>query len=258
MNDLFLDKLQAARLKERPLLMTHFVAGYPTAAESSVLAKALASAGADILECQLPFSDPLADGPSIMQANQLALENGSTPKSGFALLDGLSAQTSCPLIIMSYANIAFRMGWKKFAQACKTAGAYGLIMPDLPLDEGGAEFQDLLAAQGVHLLPVVSPGMEDERLALVLRKASGFIYATLRSGVTGARSGLESRSLDFLRRIRQHSTLPIAAGFGISDKAQIDSLLGLADIVVIGSHLLDLYQASGLKAVQSFVRALQA
>ncbi|MBU0934258.1 MAG: tryptophan synthase subunit alpha [Spirochaetes bacterium] len=258
MNDLFLDKLQAARLKERPLLMTHFVAGYPAMAESRVLAEALAAAGADILECQLPFSDPLADGPSIMQANQQALDNGSTPKSGFALLDGLSARTGCPLIIMSYVNIAYRMGWEKFALACKKAGAYGLLMPDLPLDEGGAEFQDLLAAQGVHLLPVVSPGMEDERLALVLRKARGFIYATLRSGVTGARSGLESSSLDFLRRIHQHSTLPVAAGFGISDKVQIDSLQGLADIVVIGSHLLDLYRTSGLTAVQRFVRSLQS
>jgi len=242
----------------RRLLMTHLVAGFPSLAGSRELAETLLSGGTDLLEIQVPFSDPLADGPTIMAANQQALAAGTVPMDAFSLLESLAGRYSAPLLLMTYANIPFRLGWTEFAAACARAGAAGVIVPDLPIDEPGQNLRRVLNKSNIHFIEVLSPGMSAKRLARVCRSAKGFIYATLRAGTTGAGLNIASSGLDFLQQLKAVSTLPLAAGFGISKPEHLDLLKDKTAAVVIGSQIINLYQHGGLKAVSDFVSLCRA
>jgi len=241
------------RNRERLLLMTHVVAGYPDPATSRTIVETMAGSGADLIEIQIPFSDPLADGPTITAANRIALENGMRPRDCFAMVRDLSARLSTPLLIMTYVNIPFQMGLERFAAACAEAGAAGAIIPDLPRDEIDQDLPALLSEHGLAHVPVLSPGMRPDRIRTVLEGASGFVYVTLRTGVTGALSEIGGRGLDFLDVVRKATALPIAAGFGISSPEHIRLLEGKADAVVVGSRVIDLFNREGLDGVRAFL-----
>jgi len=235
-------------------LMAHLVAGDPDLNRSLDLALCLAGNGADLLEIQIPFSDPLADGPAIMASNRRALEQGVRPEDAFALIGRIREKARIPLLVMTYGNIPYRMGWDRFADRCVAAGACGAIIPDLPWDEPLPGLSRSLSRRGIHFIRLVSPGMSAERLVATVRMATGFLYLTLRVGTTGPAARLESRGLEFLQRVKAASRLPVAAGFGISSPEQAGLLKGQVDAVIVGSRLIELRESGGLEAVGAFIR----
>ncbi len=243
--------------QQRLRLMTHVVAGYPDLEMSERLVVEMARSGVDLVEIQIPFTDPLADGPTIVKANQAALDNGVMPDDCFRLARRLRERVDIPLLFMTYANIPFSIGWEEFIRRSVDAGISGLIVPDLPFDEG-VEFSRLCREYDCYLIPVVSPGMSDARLAGVLESVRGFVYATLRVGITGARKEIDDAGLNFLQRLKQFTTLPIAAGFGISSAGMLSPLEGRIEAAVIGSHVLNLLNTRGLEAVSQFIRSCKA
>lgn len=227
-------------------LMTHIVAGYPTLEESEKIALAMYESGASFIEVQMPFSDPIADGSTIMKANEVALKNGMTTQKCFELIKrlkgGIPIPVSAPILIMTYFNIAFNYGLEKFCATAAKAGVYGLIIPDIPIDEEKTEnYISLCKKHGLHPIQVVSPITPDKRLKALSKVASGFVYCVSAYGTTGTRDVL-NRNLDrYLSKVRKFIKLPLAVGFGISTKEQVKTAAQKADIVVIGSKILNLY-----------------
>ncbi|MDP2691238.1 MAG: tryptophan synthase subunit alpha [bacterium] len=242
-------------------LMTHIVAGYPTIAKSQQLALTMAKSGVSFIEIQIPFSDPVADGRTIMEANQVALENGTTPEDCFELMARLKHKTHIPLLFMTYFNIPFRYGLEKFCERAKAVGAYGLIIPDIPIDEEPYDhYIKLCKKHDLHPIQVISSITPEERLKRIGKVASGFVYCVTGTRTTGERKELDSDSGDYLSRVRKHIRIPLALGFGISSKKQVKAVLKKADIAVIGSKILKLSQScpSGRDRVRRFILSLNS
>jgi tryptophan synthase alpha chain len=235
-------------------LMTHVVAGYPNLTATADLIRLMADTGVDLVEIQIPFSDPLADGPTIMRASQHALDNGVTTEDCFRLAEEVAKTVDIPLLFMTYGNIPFAMGMKRFMRRCADAGIQGLIVPDLPFDEETDDHLDLAHDAGLKIIQVTSPSTGEQRLARVCALAEGFIYATLKVGITGAGADVDDQGIGFLNRIRSLSDLPIAAGFGISSPEHVKKLIGKTDMAVIGSHVINVYEKEGKKGVAAFLK----
>ena len=236
-------------------LMTHVVAGYPSLAANEELIRLMARRGVRLIEIQIPFTDPLADGPTIMRANQAALDAGITPEHCFDLCAKLSRELDVAFIFMTYANIPFASGMERFLDQAAASGASGVILPDLPWDEDDGDYAEMARERGLHPVMVISPDTEGPRLDAVLTRASGLIYTTLKVGITGAGASMDQAGLDYVRGLKTKAGLPIAAGFGISRPEHVRMLDGLADAAVIGSHIINLMDAGGLKAVDEFLAA---
>lgn len=237
--------------------MTHIVAGYPTLKESEEIAAVMLESGVSFLEIQIPFSDPVADGPVIMKANQKALENGVTPEDCFELMAKLQKKTKTPLLFMSYYNILFRYGLEKFCKRAKSVGCYGFIVPDAPIDEEPYEhYMETCKKYGIHPIQVLSPITPDERLKKIGKIASGFVYCVARTGTTGSLDGLPTELSAYLQRVRKFIKTPIALGFGISTPQDVLSALNVADIAVVGSALVRTYEESSINGIKTFLEGL--
>lgn len=236
-------------------LMTHVVAGYPSLEANEELIRLMAKRGVKLIEIQIPFTDPLADGPTIMRANQAALDSGITPKHCFELCEKLSRELDVAFMFMTYANIPFAMGLERFLDKAAASGASGVILPDLPWDEADGDYADMARERGLHPVMVISPDTEGPRLDAVLKRASGLVYTTLKVGITGAGAGMDQAGVDYVRGLKTRAGLPIAAGFGISRPEHVRMLYGLADAAVIGSHIINLMDDGGLAAVDEFLAA---
>lgn len=221
--------------KKNGLFMAHMIAGYPTIEDSEKVAEALVKGGADIIELQIPFSDPMADGPAISVASDEAIKAGATVAKSLALLEKV-AGLGKPVAVMTYLNIAFRYGIPKFVKTIRAAGASALIVPDCPFDtEEGRELLSSCKENDIYLIPVVSPGVPRERLEQLTTDASGFVYCTSRQGITGANSKFAKELFDFVKELKDIFKLPIAVGFGVKSKEDVASLAKVADIVIAGS-----------------------
>jgi tryptophan synthase alpha chain len=221
--------------KEKALFMAHMIAGYPSMAGSENVAEALVAGGVDMIELQIPFSDPMADGPTIAVACEDALKSGATVKDSLALLTKVAALGK-PVAVMSYTNPVYRYGIPAFVKTIKGCGASALIVPDCPFDS--AEGRALLAAckeNDVYLVPVVSPGVPRERLEQLAQDARGFVYCTTRQGITGATGSFSQDLYDFVQQLKDVFKLPIAVGFGVKSKEDVQELGKHADIVIAGS-----------------------
>lgn len=236
-------------------LMTHVVAGYPSLEANEELIRLMARRGVRLIEIQIPFTDPLADGPTIMRANQAALDAGITPEHCFALCEKLSRELDVAFMFMTYANIPFAMGLGRFLDRAAASGASGVILPDLPWDEADGDYAEMARARGLHPVMVISPDTEGPRLDAVLQRASGLVYTTLKVGITGAGASMDQAGVDYVRSLKAKAGLPIAAGFGISRPEHVHMLDGLADAAVIGSHIINLMDDGGLEAVDEFLAA---
>jgi tryptophan synthase alpha chain len=235
-------------------LMTHVVAGYPSLDVNAELIRLMARQGVKLVEIQIPFTDPLADGPTIMRANQAALDAGVTPRHCFELCAALSRELpDVGFMFMTYANIPFAMGLGNFLDQAAASGASGVILPDLPWDEGDGDYAEAARKRGLHPVMVISPDTEGPRLDAILRRASGLLYTTLKVGITGAGASIDQTGVDYVRNLKAKAGLPIAAGFGISRPEHVRMLSGLADAAVIGSHIINLLDAGGLEAVDAFL-----
>ncbi|MDP3981448.1 MAG: tryptophan synthase subunit alpha [Chlamydiota bacterium] len=222
-------------------LMTHVVVGYPDIASTIELVKAMERAGSDYVELQIPFSDPIADGPTIMKACDTALKNGVTVDDCLKVMETLSAQVSIPLFFMGYYNTVFHFGVEKFCKAAKAAGAYGLIIPDMPPDEEQHEhFIKATRTQGLAQIRVVTPSSSNRRLKLNALVADEFVYCVSHYGVTGSAETGEVGLESYLKRVKKYFSIPIAVGFGISSRKDVQMVEKYADIVVVGSVVLEI------------------
>ena len=246
----------------RTALMPYLMVGYPERDSALELAPALEAAGADLFEIGVPFSDPLADGATIQRAAETALANGVRLSFCLETIAALRARgLAAPLVLMGYFNPFLRYGLAKFVADAAAAGADGLIIPDLPPEEA-AECQQLCQAAGLDLIFFVAPTTPSERIAEIAKLASGFLYCVSLTGVTGARRELWEGLPGFLDRVRQHTSLPLVVGFGISTAAHVRQVGAHADGAIVASALVNhIDQAPAgerTEAAASFLRELQA
>ena len=246
------------KLEEKEiLLMTHIVLGYPSFHDSLRLIEAMVASGVDLMELQIPFSEPTADGPVIVHANQKALQAGATVKDCLNLAETAAGNFDIPFLLMSYYNIPFRYGVDRFVSAMSHGDLRGAIIPDLPPEEGRA----YLAAMHAHnLAPILifSPTTSLDRMRTIAASGSGFIYCVARKGVTGEATDFSEELEGYLRRCRRNTSLPLALGFGIKEKSDIDFLKGKADIAVIGSQTIRVMEQKGVASVGDFIRSLRS
>jgi tryptophan synthase alpha chain len=227
----------AARIEGRPALMPYFTLGFPTQTASVQIITSIALAGADLIELGIPFSDPLADGPTIQHSTQVALENGTSVRLCLEITAQLrSSGVSQPLLLMGYYNPILSYGVARFVAEAAQAGADGLIVPDLPPEEA-SELENQCRAGKLALVFLVAPTSTPERLSLVAAHSTGFLYLVSLTGVTGARERVSSDLEEFIARVRRVTSLPLAVGFGISTPEQASQVGCLAEGVIVGSAL---------------------
>src|SRR5579884_2068386 len=230
-----------ARVEGRTALIPYVMAGYPDVETSEALAVALCEAGADVLELGVPFSDPLADGATIQSAAQRALDHGMTPAAALDLAARVTARVATPVVLMGYYNPIFSYGIERYCQRAAEARVAGLIVPDLPPEEA-EPLQSEAAKRGIELIFLVTPTSTEERIAQAARVAGitggGFLYCVSLSGVTGARDRLPEHLAAFIARVRAHTSLPLAVGFGVSRPEHVAEIGTIADGAVVASALL--------------------
>ena len=225
-------RLESA-FQNKPIFMPYFPLGYPDLDTSVDVIEALAKNGADLIEIGLSFSDPLADGPVIQQATQVALEKGITVKKSLEAVNELRKRgVTIPLILMGYYNPMLAHGLQKFIRDAKEAGADGFIIPDLPLEEA-EEFTSV--AGELPLIQMLAPTSPDERMESIARNARGFIYLVSVTGVTGERREVSNDLGELIARVRSHTSAPVCLGFGIGTPEQAKQVGQLADGVIVGS-----------------------
>ena len=245
-----------ASAAERPLVFPYLTAGFPTPAESDALALAALRGGAAGLEIGVAFSDPLADGPTIQRANTAALAAGATVETALAAARAVRASGSqAPITLMGYLNpfLAYRapadragagdspaaevgLPLQPIAAAAAEAGVDGVILVDLPVEESDPA-RETLAAHGIDLVFLLAPTSTPQRIAAVAERAAGFIYLVSVTGVTGARDEVAADLREFVERVRQHTALPLAVGFGVRNRAQVEAIGRMCEAAVIGSAL---------------------
>ncbi len=222
----------------RTALVPYLTAGYPSLSSFVRLAAQIEDAGADLLEIGIPHSDPLADGPTIRHTSHLALSNGLTVADSFRMIDKLAAKSSMPLIVMCYYNTVLHPGLDRFAGWCSESGVSGLIVPDLPLEEG-TKVSALMSRYGIETIFLAAPTTPLSRIKDIASICNGFLYLVSVTGITGARRNLPRQTTKFVRKAKSIAGMPICVGFGISN-AEIARKMGrISDGVIVGSALLD-------------------
>jgi tryptophan synthase alpha chain len=245
---------QAARGEGRAALMPYMMAGYPDREASLAIAAAYVDSGADLIELGVPFSDPLADGPTIHAAATAALGAGATLESALEVCESISGQV--PVVLMAYANMVLAHGGaEEFAGRALAAGAAGAIVPDLPLEEAET-IRDAFAAKGLALVPLVAPTTPAERRARICAAAQGFIYVVSTVGTTGERDELPAELTQLVEATKAEAEVPVAVGFGIGTPAQVAQVGEVADGVIVGSRLVRAAgEAEGTEAAAEAVGA---
>lgn len=252
-----LEQLLRDRRKTKDiLLMTHIVLGYPSFDVNREVIDQMVTNGVDCIEMQIPFSEPMADGPVILKANQDSLANHTAVSDCLQFGAEMAEQYDIPFLFMTYYNIIFKYGEEKFFKNCRKAGIRGLIIPDLP-PEMGPDFFRLAREHEIAPILIFAPTSTDERLDELGRLGNGFIYCAARRGVTGKHSEFGDDFYAYLKRCRQATQLPLAVGFGIRSRADVTAITGVADMAVIGSETIRLVDEHGAQAVGPFIRSLR-
>ncbi len=237
------------------LLMTHIVMGYPSFEDSMNIVEQMVESGVDLIELQIPFSEPMADGPVILKANQKSIEKGSSVKKCFEFANTASKKFDIPFLFMSYANILYKYGIKQFSGQMAQMNLRGAIVPDIPPEEAD-EYVGALKENKLNPIFIYTPQTSDERMEYINTYADGFIYCVARKGVTGKETQFSRELESYLERCRKATDLPLAVGFGVKDKNDIDYLKGKADIAVIGSETIRIVDEKGVKATSEFIQNL--
>jgi tryptophan synthase alpha chain len=225
-----------------PALIGFTVAGDPDLTTSIRIARTLIHAGTDILELGVPFSDPVADGPTIQRAGDRALAAGTTPDTVFAIVHELRQQSDIPIVLLTYVNTVFRRGIEQFYRDARAAGVDGILIADMPVEEAG-EVLEAAEKNAIDQILLVARTTSDERLRTIAANAGGFLYLVSVLGVTGARSGVPQAAFDLVRRVKAVTDLPVALGFGISTPDQVASCAAHgADGVIVGSAIVDIIE----------------
>lgn len=252
---------ERAEAEGRPVIATFLTVGYPEKGKTDALVSAMVEGGVDIIELGAPFSDPLAEGPTIQKSSQIALDQGITLEDCLECSRKARARfPATPIVLMGYYNPVLSYGLDRFARDAGGAGVDGLIVVDLPLEEAGP-LQTALRAQGIDLIFLLAPTSTVDRIKGVAQMGSGFVYCVSVTGVTSARRNLSTDLPEFLDRVRAETDLPLIVGFGISSKEHVDAVFEMADGVAVGSALINLIEQSDAGAreekVRDFVRGLR-
>ncbi len=228
---------KTAKQEGRAALVPYFTLGFPEQGSSLEIVQAISRAGADLIELGVPFSDPLADGPTIQHSTQIALEKGTTTRRCLEMVAELRGRgVAQPLFLMGYYNPILAFGVEAYAASAAAAGTSGLIVPDLPVEEAG-EIEAACRSNGLALVYLLAPTSTTERIEKAAGHTTGFLYLVSLTGVTGARQSLDPNLEAFVGRVRAQARTPIAVGFGISTEEQAHCVGSLADGVIIGSAL---------------------
>ena len=253
---------QFARLKQngRKGFIPFVTAGDPDLQTSLEIVLKLAELGATVIELGVPFSDPMADGPTIQLSSQRALETGTNLSQILELVAKLRQKTGVPIVLFSYFNPLLQFGLQKLAAEAARVGVDGVLITDV-VDAEAKEISDLLGSHSLDLISLIAPTTSDERIEKIAGVSNGFIYAVSRAGVTGARADTSSRAENLVSRLRKFTDLPIAVGFGISTRGQIEDVWHYADAAVVGSAIVAEIEKSReagdtVKNVSAFVSAL--
>ncbi len=238
-------------------LIAYVTVGHPSLEMTLEIVPLLASKGCDIIELGIPFSDPLADGATIQRASYRALQQGITPGVCLELAHQLRQQIDIPLLFMTYHNPVLAYGLEAFCSACAQSGLDGLIIPDLPPEEG-EDLETIARRQGLDLVYLLAPTSTEERISLITRRSSGFIYIVSLTGVTGPRESLSSELESLVSKVRQKTSQPLCVGFGISTPEQAQRVAKVADGVIVGSRLIQLMEGrDALAQAGSFITSLR-
>lgn len=242
------------------ILSVYYTAGYPKINDTIRIAEYLEQAGVDIIEIGIPFSDPVADGPTIQVSNKKALDNGMSMKLLFRQLATLRKSVSIPVILMGYINPVIQYGVNSFCAECERCGIDGVILPDLPIAEYLALYKDLFDAHGLKNIFLITPQTTMERIRMIDENTDGFIYMVSSASITGARDMVDSRQTEYFQRIKAMGLKnPTLIGFGISNKATFEATTGYSSGAIIGSAFIKaLENATDLKSdIKTFVESIK-
>jgi len=237
--------------------MTHIVLGYPSFDDSLRVVEDMVEAGVDLMELQIPFSEPMADGPVILKANAEALNKGATVEQSFEMAERITKAFDIPFLFMTYYNILFAQGVSNFVERCKSIGIQGCIVPDLPPAEG-TEYLEAMQKANLSPVHIFTPNTPEHRMRELNDNSAGFIYSVARKGVTGKNTSFSNDIADYLSVCNNNTDLPLAVGFGVKTREDVDFLRGKADIAVVGSETIRVMETDGVTAVKPFIKSLVA
>ncbi len=242
-----------------PILSVYFCAGHPTADATVPTIEALAAAGVRMIEIGIPFSDPMADGPVIQDAATKALRNGMSLRRLFGQLEGIRSKVDIPLIMMGYLNPIMQYGFENFCNKCRETGIDGVIIPDLPYEEYMETYKPIADACGLHVVMLITPETDEERVRLIDENTDGFIYMVSSAGTTGAKKNFDVQAEYFERIAGMNLRNPRMIGFGISNRATYEAAASHAAGVIVGSKFISLLdeEQDPAKAVARLTEALQ-
>lgn len=247
----------ADAFQNKKAFIAFITVGDPDLATTEKIVEAAVEGGADLIELGIPFSDPTAEGPVIMEADEVALRAGTTTDKVFELTKKLRATVTIPLVYMTYANVVFSYGCERFAAQAQAAGVDGIILPDVPYEER-EEFAEVFDRYGIDLISMIAPTSED-RIAMIAKEAKGFLYMVSSLGVTGTRSEITTDIGAMTELVKKNSKVPCAVGFGISTPEQAAKMAALSDGAIVGSAIIKLIAKHGTDAagpVKKYVKQM--
>src|SRR6056300_727754 len=244
--------------EENTILSIYFSAGFPNLEDTVPILKKLEAAGVDMVEIGLPFSDPLADGPTIQESSTQALRNGMTTEKLFTQLENIREHTNIPLVLMGYFNPMMQYGIEKFCQRCEAIGIDGLIIPDLPVDVYHEDYKTLFDKHGLYNMFLITPQTPEERIRYIDEVSNGFIYMVSSASVTGAKSTFGNTQTDYFHRIQQMGlNTPTIVGFGISNAETYLAATKYTKGAIIGSAFIKFLEANGITQIPEFIQSIR-
>lgn len=254
-----MNRIQEKLKEDHKLLSIYFTAGYPELEDTVPIIERLEKSGVDMIEIGLPFSDPLADGPTIQESSTAALKNGMHTQLLFEQLKDIRKKVSIPLIIMGYFNPVLQYGVKAFCEKCEEIGIDGLILPDLPLDVYHNEYEEVFRAHGLFNIFLITPQTSDDRIRKIDDGSEGFIYMVSSASTTGAKSGFGEEQKEYFDRIAAMELKnPQIVGFGISNAATFNQATSKAKGAIIGSAFIKMLTEKGTLGIETFIKSIKS
>jgi tryptophan synthase alpha chain len=252
------DRFAQLSSRNEHALIGYAVAGYPDRESTLDVIKAMVKGGVDIVELGIPFSDPIADGPTIQKASYKALQKGITPKEALQIAKQINDSLGVPLAIMTYCNIPYKPGFDDFLKSARSNGVDGIIIPDLTFEEAG-DLQKCASNNNIDTIFLVSPNISEVRIKAIVNVTSGFLYLVSVFGTTGQREAFEDYTVQAIKRVKKHSKpkVPLAVGFGVSKEDHVKFMLKAgADAVIVGSAFINIIEQNGKEQMTSKIESL--
>jgi tryptophan synthase alpha chain len=250
------NRIRETLKKKKILLMTHLVLGYPSLEVNREVIRQMVENGVDLVEMQIPFSEPVADGPMILKANQESIARGTKVDQCFKFAAEITSEFHIPFLFMTYYNILYKYGLKEFIDRAYDINIQGFIIPDLPPEES-REYIAQVTTRNLAPIQIFAPTSTKERMQLLAQNGAGFVYCVARRGVTGRKTDFDQDFNEYIGRCRNATSMPLAVGFGIRCRKDVDFLAGKADIAVIGTETIRLVDEKGAGAVGPFIAGLR-